>query len=243
MKFTGERAIPHKTKKSIMNEHLERYKFAKAFIKNKKVLDIACGVGYGSEILKENAKEIYGGDISKEAIEFAKENYPGINFSVMDATKIPFKDNSFDAIVSFETIEHFKEYKQFIKEVERVLKKGGLFICSSPNKDITSPFRKKPGNPFHTQEFKVEEFKTMMENSFKNIKIFGQMPVKNDLKFKIKTIFMRTFIYKTLLFFAKKIIKYRISNNIGENYAKVLSSNDFKGDIEHTYIIVVCEKI
>jgi len=99
MKFTGERMIPGteecSSKSSIFKEHVERYKFASRFVKDKVVLDIACGAGYGSKmLLNRGAKKIFGGDISKETINYCKTKYPNkeLSFSVMDAqgcTKTP----------------------------------------------------------------------------------------------------------------------------------------------------------
>lgn len=90
MEFTGLQFIPGHTSKRIEDDHLERYKFASQFVKNKDVLDIACGVGYGTKFLKDNgALRADGVDKSLEAIDYAKTNYPadGINFFASDAVK------------------------------------------------------------------------------------------------------------------------------------------------------------
>ena len=120
MEFTGERLIFEEMKPLAIKEHLERYYFARDFIKNKKVLDIAWGIGYGSEILGRHAKKIIGGDISIETIKFARKKYPNkkINSLQIDATKMDLKSNSFDVVVSFETIEHFEDFKKYLKEIK-----------------------------------------------------------------------------------------------------------------------------
>lgn len=106
--FTGERMVPGKADKATELQHINRYNFAKELVKDMRVLDVACGEGYGSNMLAETAKEVIGVDISKEAIEQANEKYSkeNLSFKVMDAEGLSFDDNYFDAIVSFETIEH-----------------------------------------------------------------------------------------------------------------------------------------
>ena len=119
---------------------LSQYTFAAGFIKGKVTLDIACGSGYGSNYLKQQgARLVVGGDISIEAIESAKqfcEGKEGIGFVPLDATKLPFANDSFEAIVSIETLEHLPQHDKFLQECRRVLKDGGIFICSTPNKQV-----------------------------------------------------------------------------------------------------------
>lgn len=173
MKFTDERMIPERDKgNEIYLEHISRYIFASRFVKNKVVLDIACGSGYGSDFLKKKgAKKVIGIDISPEAISYCKANYKNINFLVGGVDKIPLKDKSVDLIVSFETIEHVEEKTQnnFIQEVKRILKPDGLFIVSTPN---TVVFPK--GNPFHLKELGKKEFYNLLRESFKNVQICYQ---------------------------------------------------------------------
>lgn len=187
MEFTGERLIPNKAPNSIFQEHINRYHFASKLTKNKVVLDVACGTGYGSDyLIKNGAKKIVGLDISGEAINYAKDNYKNSNltFIVGDSTKLPFENEEFDAIVSFETIEHIKEYNKFLDECERVLKKGGIFICSTPNKRFLSTYASKNQiNPFHEIEFYPEDFENLINDYFHYTKMYGQINV-NIIKLK-----------------------------------------------------------
>lgn len=172
MEFTGERMIPERNRNWMYAEHVARYIFASQFVKGKAVLDIACGVGYGANLFSnKGASKVFGVDISKEAIDYAKEKYgkKNIGFVLGDAEKIPLPDNSVDVVVSFETIEHLKNYQSFLKEIKRVLRKDGLAIISTPNKE-TYP----PGNIFHIKEFSLEEFETMLQSHFKKIVFFYQ---------------------------------------------------------------------
>lgn len=175
--FTGERVIPKITPYDIYQEHIARYVFTSRFIKNKVVLDVACGTGYGTFFLsKSGVEKIIGIDISEDAIKYALTRYKGgnIEFIVGNATSLPFPDEFFDVVVSFETIEHISEYEKFLIECKRVLKNNGIFICSTPNKKVSSPNTIKPLNPFHVKEFFPEEFEEILSRNFEDIRLYGQ---------------------------------------------------------------------
>lgn len=133
---TGERMIPGFHGRTIMYaEHMTRYIAAQELSDGKVVLDIAAGSGYGTNILAQKAKKAYGVDVSPDAIKYAQENYgaKNIEFLVGDAEEIPLPDKSVDLVITFETIEHVKNYKKFLSEISRVLKEDGLAIVSTPN--------------------------------------------------------------------------------------------------------------
>lgn len=175
LKSTGERMIPKLNEGTVFYyEHLNRYYFSSQFCQDKKVLDIACGSGYGSYILADygKAKSVQGLDISSEAISYAKQNYKKTNlsFDVDDATKIKkIKDNSIEVVVSFETIEHISDQETFLNLISKKIKKNGLFIISTPN-ILTYP----KGNPFHIKELSQIELENILKKYFKNIKIIAQ---------------------------------------------------------------------
>jgi len=169
--FTGERAMPlaPNMDEQVMREHWARYRYTEPLIKGKNVLDVACGSGYGSNLLAQTAKTIVGGDIEKETIEYCKEKYQrdNLKFEIMDIRNIPYPDNSFDTIVSFETIEHIKEWEQFLKEIRRLVVKDGSLIISTP---LGGPC----GNHFHLSYFQREDFKKILTKYFKNVNIIYQ---------------------------------------------------------------------
>jgi ubiquinone/menaquinone biosynthesis C-methylase UbiE len=181
MKFTGERMMPEFNKgDEIHLEHMTRYIFASQFVKDKEILDIACGSGYGSDyILKSGAKKVTGVDISGEAIDYCKEKYihKNLNFMQGDATKIPLDDHCVDIIISFETIEHIGEesQKKFMEEIKRVLRANGMLIMSTPNVMISPQ-----GNPFHVKELTLNEFKSVLSKNFSKIKVFFQENIEGD---------------------------------------------------------------
>src|SRR3989344_6265758 len=176
MEFTGERCILGNSDKLLEEEHIDRYRFALGYVNDKVVLDIACGSGYGSKLLSAKAKEVIGVDVSKESIEYARKNFhaKNVKFQLGDATNLYFiKDNSLDAVISFETIEHIYKYENFLNEIKRVLKKRGTFIVSTPNKRYSSNNLEKPRNQFHVIEFYIFEFNSLLLKYFSDVEIFG----------------------------------------------------------------------
>lgn len=167
-----ERMIPefHKDR-LIYAEHVTRYLAAKPIGKGKVVLDIASGSGYGTKMLAEAAKFVYGVDVNEVAINYSKKNYGGknIEYRVGDGEAIPLEDNSVDVVVTFETIEHIQDYKKFLIEVDRVLKPDGLVLVSTPN-DLEFA----EGNHFHLHEFKYDELVRLLKKHFDNIDSYFQ---------------------------------------------------------------------
>lgn len=215
LEFTGERVVPGKTPYLTYQEHINRYAFASKFIKNKIVLDVACGTGYGSYyLIKIGAKKVIGLDISSDAINYAKNIYKNqnLNFIQGDSINLPFHNKSFDVITSFETIEHIKEYDKFLKECWRVLRNSGLFICSTPNKKISSPHTKLPLNSFHVKEFFPEEFCEIINKYFVDTRLYGQENI-NFIKRRIIDIGRRTLLVIPWGEIIKRVIKKYISSN------------------------------
>lgn len=168
----SERMVPEYHKgHSIYGEHFVRYEAVKDIVNNKIVLDIASGSGYGAKMISRTAKKVYGIDVSDEAINYANKTYysKNIEYIVGDGETIPLKDSSVDVVVSFETIEHIKDYKKFIGEVFRVLRKDGLLILSTPNE-----LEFAEGNHFHLHEFEENELKELVKTNFNYIKMYYQ---------------------------------------------------------------------
>lgn len=168
-----ERIIPEETYGGPLAVHLNLYNFARQFCKDKIVLDAACGVGYGSAYLSEEAGKVIGLDISAEAISYAKEYYQrkNIQFKVMDVCNIDFPDQYFDLACSFETLEHLDEPVKFIYEIKRVLRDGGIFIVSTPCAKKTTY---QPKNPYHKVEFSSDDFEGFLKRHFVKVEVLGQ---------------------------------------------------------------------
>jgi 2-polyprenyl-3-methyl-5-hydroxy-6-metoxy-1,4-benzoquinol methylase len=149
-------------------QHMDRYLFASKHIAGKRVLDLACGSGYGTYILKHlGAKEVTGIDVSVEAISTAKANHsiPGIEFMCCDAAA--WKPNEkYDAIISFETVEHLTKPDIFLESLAEALLPNGLLIISSPNVLHYSKAKIPVKNEFHKTEMTYGEFVSLVSAKF-----------------------------------------------------------------------------
>lgn len=169
---------------------IHKYLFASKYVKNKTVLDIASGIGYGSDIIINQAKSAFliAGDSYLEGIRFGKNSYhKEINFCNLSAFQLPFKDSSFDVIVSFETFEHLENLEKFLKEIHRILRQNGILICSTPNKKWSQ--RVGIENKFHLQEYTHYELLQTLSPYFKNIKSYGQLETASELLYKFPSLF------------------------------------------------------
>jgi SAM-dependent methyltransferase/uncharacterized coiled-coil protein SlyX len=178
VEFTGERYIPELESPDISYEHWHRYLYAAAFVHGKVVLDVASGEGYGTSYLARTAKQVIGIEIDPEAIREANLRYraPNLEFRQGSVEAIPVDGSHLvDVVVSFETIEHVSEAQQlgFVREVKRLLKPGGVFLVSTPDRLVYSD---RPGyrNEFHRREFYQEEFLEFLRGFFGNVSLFGQ---------------------------------------------------------------------
>lgn len=172
LEFTGERIVPGKTAEALFREHEERYVFAGQYVAGKDVLDVACGTGVGTSFLRQaGAHRAWGLDIDPEAIAFARTRYRDCEFARCEATDLCLADSLIDVVVSFETIEHVKDQQKFIFECNRVLRPGGLLICSTPN---TRMYRWQGVNPFHKHELTSQEFERLLGEHFGELNLFSQ---------------------------------------------------------------------
>jgi SAM-dependent methyltransferase len=155
LEFTGERFVPG-IAGEIAHEHWHRYAFARRWVEGKRVLDVACGEGYGSALLSQVAAHVVGVDIAEDTIAHARAAYatrPHLRFDQGSAAALPLPDASVDVVVSFETIEHLAgpDQPRMLAEIARVLTADGVLVLSAPNPVEYSQARNYR-NPFHLHE-------------------------------------------------------------------------------------------
>ncbi len=175
---TGERFIPGMMNDpATITEHYQRYNAALPLIKDKTVLDIASGSGYGTFLLSSEARTAYGVEINQDAVDYSRVQYVRSNLKYLQGSvdSIPLEDRSVDVVVSFETIEHVSAELQvrMMEEIRRVLKDDGILFISSPDKRYYSDERGFD-NPYHIHELYASEFKALLNRYFRHVRFAGQ---------------------------------------------------------------------
>ena len=180
LEFTGERFLYSDVRDQIAVEHIHRYQLAALFSKNLRVLDIGCGSGYGSQILR-NAHSYLGVDISDEAVEACRQkfNAPNVSFRVADASNLDFGDQEFDLITCFEVLEHVEHPEDIVRQVKRVLSSTGIFVSSTPDKETYNSVLSEP-NSYHLHEMTKAEYSNMLHSSFHFNRLLGQNFVQSS---------------------------------------------------------------
>ncbi len=174
MEFTGERFTPECVRE-IAYEHWHRYAWASTLLAGQRVLDAACGEGYGSHLLSSHAAHVIGVDLSPEAITHAQARYASqsLEFHQGDVTRLDLADDSVDVVVSFETLEHLEAQDQMLTEFRRVLRPEGCLLISSPDRKTYSDetgYR----NPYHVKELYRDQFEALLGRHFPAYRLFGQ---------------------------------------------------------------------
>lgn len=174
--FTGERYTPE-CAREIASEHWHRYAFARPLAHGRRVLDAACGEGYGSALLAAAGGDVLGLDIDAGVVDHARTRYadvPGLRFDRADATRLDaYADGAFDLILSFETLEHVREQERLLDGFARLLAPGGLLLVSTPDKrsytDLTGEV-----NPHHVRELYRDEFEALLSARFPARRLYAQ---------------------------------------------------------------------
>ena len=165
MRESLERLVPddlqtsETTGRETLELHLARYELAQRYARGR-ILDLACGVGYGTRYLADHGKDVteaIGVDVAADAIEYAQRRYarPGVRFMRDDAHEF-VDDEGFDTVVSLETIEHVRDPEKLIVRLISALRPGGTLITSVP----TTP--SVDVNPHHLHDFTEASFRAMV---------------------------------------------------------------------------------
>jgi 2-polyprenyl-3-methyl-5-hydroxy-6-metoxy-1,4-benzoquinol methylase len=182
VEWTGERIIPKllKPTNGMLLEHIARYYFATPYIQGR-VLDLACGTGYGCHMVAKERKrevtEVIGVDIDSETLTYANReyNHQKVTYLQGSATdpQLPAQLGVFDTILSFETIEHVEDEQTFMENVYQLLKPGGTLVLSSP---FGRGRGMQTSEPFHVHQLTPEEFEGLFER-YSEVNIYYQRGV------------------------------------------------------------------
>lgn len=147
------------------------YELAATYVKDKVTADIGCADGYGTHYLAGFSKYTTGVDYSEATLEEARKKHQAIRnleFRSAKVPPIPLADNSMDVVTAFQFIEHIEQRKAFMADVKRVLKPGGIFLCTTPNNRMSIA-----RNPFHVHEYTFDEMRAEAASIFSSFELKG----------------------------------------------------------------------
>lgn len=130
------------------------------------VLEIGTGAGYGIEVVAPHASRFVTIDKLPPATELIRQ--PGVEFRQTVVPPLPFEDDSFDCVISFQVIEHIARDREFVREIRRVLRPGGKFIVTTPNAPMSLT-----RNPWHVREYRSEELRALLSAEFSAVESLG----------------------------------------------------------------------
>ncbi len=174
LELTGERTLPDVPAENYwFRRHLAVYEWIAERCAGLDVVDMACGEGYGTDVLARRATRVTGVDANPEAHEHARLRYtrPGVSF-VRDL--VESYSEPCDAVVFLQTIEHVQEPKAVLDHFKGMLRPGGTAYVSTPNVlTLAPPGAEKSDNPWHVKEYRAQEFRELCEQSFDEVELLG----------------------------------------------------------------------
>jgi len=176
LSLTGERTLPDVPAENYwFRRHLVVYEWITRRVAGGRVLDMACGEGYGSAVLAEAANAVVGLDANPEAHEHARLRYPADNLAFERGLVETFGEpGSFDAIVFLQTIEHVQDPAAVLAHLRALLAPGGVAYISTPNLLTIAPRgAAKSDNPWHVREYRAAEFQELCASAFASVEVLG----------------------------------------------------------------------
>lgn len=172
--LTGERTLPDVPEENYwFRRHLVVYEWIAGRVAGKRAVDMACGEGYGSDVLAARAASVVGVDANPEAHEHARLRYQRSNLRFERDLVESFSEPC-DAVVFLQTIEHVQDPGAILEHFKSMLDPGGVAFVSTPNLlTLAPPGAEKSDNPWHVKEYRAEEFRSLCEAHFPRVEMFG----------------------------------------------------------------------
>jgi SAM-dependent methyltransferase len=167
---------PHDDTYVIHRLHLATYKQSMPHVVGKRVLDYGCGTGYGTAFIKDACSSVIGIDVSREAIDYATAHYAAPNLAYLrgdpvERAPLPFPEDCFDVVLSFQVIEHVSNTRSYLEEIRRVLAPGGTVMISTPDRaSRLLPFQ-KPWNMWHLREYSGNMLHAEISRLFEDVHV------------------------------------------------------------------------
>ncbi|MBU9764386.1 class I SAM-dependent methyltransferase [Mycobacterium sp. TNTM28] len=161
--LTGERTIPGLAEENYwFRRHEVVYRRLADRCVGREVLEAGCGEGYGADLIADVARKVIALDYDEATVAHVRARYPRVEITHGNLAELPLADESVDVVVNFQVIEHLWDQAQFVSECFRVLRPGGVFLVSTPNRITFSPGLDTPLNPFHTRELNAAELTELL---------------------------------------------------------------------------------
>ncbi len=171
LELTGERTLPDVPEENYwFRRHLAVYEWIAGRCDGLDVIDLACGEGYGSDLLATRAASVVGVDANPEAHEHARRRYRRRNLR-FERGLIEDVEGPAGAIVFLQTIEHVHEPQRLLRSIAEA---APVAYVSTPNRlTLAPPGAEKSGNPWHLREYAIEEYRALLEPCFSDVRILG----------------------------------------------------------------------
>jgi len=175
LQLTGERTLPDVPEENYwFQRHLVVYEWIAARTGARRVVDLACGEGYGSAVLARTAASVVGVDANPEAHEHARLKYTREPVLTFERTMIELWDGDVDCVVFLQTIEHVPDPDAVLERIRALIGPGGVAYVSTPNVLTLAPEgAEKSGNPWHVKEYRAQEYRALCERHFGSVELLG----------------------------------------------------------------------
>ncbi len=170
--LTGERTLPDVPEENYwFQRHLVVYRWIAERVRGRRVVDLACGEGYGSAELARTASSVVGVDANPEAFEHARAKYPQVTF---ERNMVELWDGDVDCVVFLQTIEHVPDPDGVLERIRELIGPDGVAYVSTPNVLTLAPKgAERSGNPWHVREYRPEEYRELCERHFVRVELHG----------------------------------------------------------------------
>jgi len=174
LQLTGERTLPDVPEENYwFRRHLAVYEWIAARVRGRRVVDLACGEGYGSEVLGRTAASVVGVDANPEAHEHARLKYTSDRVS-FERDMIETWTGDVDCVVFLQTIEHVQEPEAVLGRLLGLVGPRGVVYVSTPNVLTLAPKgRSRSDNPWHVREYRPEEFRALCARHARSVELLG----------------------------------------------------------------------
>jgi 2-polyprenyl-3-methyl-5-hydroxy-6-metoxy-1,4-benzoquinol methylase len=233
--LTGERTLPDVPEENYWyRRHLAVYEWIAARVAGLRVVDMACGEGYGSDVLARSAASVVGVDANPEAHEHARLRYRRPNLGFERDLVEGFAEPC-DAVVFLQTIEHVRDPGAILEHFKSMLVPGGVAYVSTPNLlTLAPPGAEKSDNPWHLREYRAEEFRSLCEGHFPRVELRGLFHARKLRAHELAIKLGWDAIHKRL----------RLTKLFYDRFTPAISASDFRlraGDLDHALdFLAVC---